>query len=283
MTDASLAAGRFVEGDFRVGHVLSRTWSVFSRNFLRFTIVTAVANLPNVLLQQTSSAANPVPNPGLAVLSFLLMIALYLLSQAILLYAAFQVMNGKPARLAESVRVGLRRFFPVLGLAITAIVLVVAYLVGAIAALAALGNSRLPPGLVVLAGFASLFPAVTLYLTWFVAAQACVVERLGPFRSLGRSRALTKGHRLKIFALTLLILLPTAVIGGLIVAASIALGTGAALGLSVGLASTLGRIISLAWNAIWIAFYSVLGVVTYHDLRVAKEGVGTEQIAAVFE
>jgi hypothetical protein len=31
------------------------------------------------------------------------------------------------------------------------------------------------------------------------------------------------------------------------------------------------------------AFYAVLIVVTYHDLRVAKEGIDTDQIAAVFE
>jgi hypothetical protein len=31
------------------------------------------------------------------------------------------------------------------------------------------------------------------------------------------------------------------------------------------------------------AFNAIVIVVTYHDLRVAKEGVDTEQIAAVFE
>jgi hypothetical protein len=37
------------------------------------------------------------------------------------------------------------------------------------------------------------------------------------------------------------------------------------------------------WNALWGAFYATFAVVTYHDLRVAKEGVDTAQIAAVFE
>ena len=39
----------------------------------------------------------------------------------------------------------------------------------------------------------------------------------------------------------------------------------------------------LTWNGIWGAFYAIFAVVTYHDLRVAKEGVDTAQIAAVFE
>jgi hypothetical protein len=37
------------------------------------------------------------------------------------------------------------------------------------------------------------------------------------------------------------------------------------------------------WNGFWGALYAIFAVVTYHDLRVAKEGVDTEQIAAVFE
>jgi hypothetical protein len=37
------------------------------------------------------------------------------------------------------------------------------------------------------------------------------------------------------------------------------------------------------WNGVWGAFYAICIVVAYHDLRVAKEGVDTAQIAAVFE
>jgi hypothetical protein len=39
----------------------------------------------------------------------------------------------------------------------------------------------------------------------------------------------------------------------------------------------------LVWNGIWGAFYAICVVVTYHDLRAAKEGVGIDQIAAVFD
>jgi hypothetical protein len=37
------------------------------------------------------------------------------------------------------------------------------------------------------------------------------------------------------------------------------------------------------WSGVWGAFYAICVVVAYHDLRVAKEGVDTAQIAAVFE
>jgi hypothetical protein len=36
-------------------------------------------------------------------------------------------------------------------------------------------------------------------------------------------------------------------------------------------------------NGVWGAFNAIAVVVTYHDLRVAKEGANIEQIAAVFD
>jgi hypothetical protein len=119
---------------------------------------------------------------------------------------------------------------------------------------------------------------------WFVATPVCVVEQLGPFRSMGRSRELTKGHRWKLFGLTLLIMIPALVVGAIIGAVVLAtFGGGGFLAMTTALGSTLGRVVNLIWSAVWTAFYAIVIVVTYHDLRVAKEGVDTEQIAAVFE
>ena len=44
-----------------------------------------------------------------------------------------------------------------------------------------------------------------------------------------------------------------------------------------------GLILELVWDALTGAFNAVMVVVTYHDLRVAKEGVDTDQIASVFD
>jgi Na+/proline symporter len=43
--------------------------------------------------------------------------------------------------------------------------------------------------------------------------------------------------------------------------------------------AALWPVIWLAWSALLGTFYAILVVVTYHDLRVAKEGVNTDQIA----
>ena len=54
-------------------------------------------------------------------------------------------------------------------------------------------------------------------------------------------------------------------------------------GLMVMTGVTIGLVANLLWSALIGAFSAILGVVTYHDLRVAKEGVDTDQIAAVFD
>ena len=46
---------------------------------------------------------------------------------------------------------------------------------------------------------------------------------------------------------------------------------------------TLALVGTLIWNGVWGAFYAIAVVVTYHDLRVAKEGINIEQIASVFD
>jgi hypothetical protein len=99
---------------------------------------------------------------------------------------------------------------------------------------------------------------------------------------MGRSRQLTKGHRWRIFGLLLLILIPALIVGA-IVGVLFALGASSLLTLNVALASSLGKLIGLVWKAAWGGFFAAVIAVTYHDLRVAKEGLTTEQIASVFE
>jgi hypothetical protein len=250
MTDTS---ARFAESQFHVGAVLNRTSSVLSRNFLIFFVVTIVAYLPLLLIPGAALEADPDPaaigvSLGLIVLGGFLTMVLGMLSQAVVLYGAFQDMRGRPVNLAESLKVGLRRFFPILGLAI----------------LMSIG---------MMLGFILLFiPGLILFAMWFVATPACVVEQLGPFRSMGRSSQLTKGHRWKVFGLFIVLLLISAVIGGGVNMLLRQMGS-----------PVLTAIGSLVWNGVWGALYSIAVVVTYHALRVAKEGVDIDHIASVFD
>jgi hypothetical protein len=246
VTDATLTAGRFAEGDFRAGHALGQAWSVLSRNFPTFFLLTAVAAMPEAATGTIGDPFQVLRLAGLKVegLGPLLGHVLSTLSEAVVLYGAFQAMRGKPVSLGESMRVGLRRFFPVVGVAISTTLL--GFL-----------------GLIVF-----VVPGLICFTMWFVATPACVVEGRGVFSSLGRSARLTQGHGWKIFALMLLLFFCNAIVDGQIDQA-----------LS-GVPAFAGHVI---WNGVWNAFYAILAVVTYHDLRVAKEGVDIEQIAAVFE
>jgi uncharacterized membrane protein len=156
-------------------------------------------------------------------------------------------MRGRPVRLAESLNVVLRRFLPLVGFGLVAIFLIW------------LGLTLL------------IIPGLILYTMWFVGLQACVVERLGPWTSLRRSRELTKGHRWKLFGLALLLIITS--LGSLLLEFELTVVAGPMVGL-------VGKLI---WKGIWVAFASVVVAVTYQDLRVIKEGIDIEQIAVVFD
>jgi MFS family permease len=241
------AAAPTAAGEFRVGQVFSRTSAVLSRNFLTFFVVTLVAGLPRLLWADETNVAT-AGSFGRLFGGLFLSLVLGTLAQAIVLYGAFQDMRGRPVNLGDCLRVGLNRFFAIIGLAICMSI-----------------------GLMV--GFLLLFvPGVILAVMWFVATPACVVERLGPLSSMGRSSELTKGHRWKIFGMILLVVIGGAIASGIILALLSAL--------QITVLAILGNLI---WNGVWGAFYAIFVVVTYHDLRVAKEGVDVHQIAAVFD
>ena len=235
-------------GEFRIGDVLSKSATLLSRHFLIFFVVAIVASLPRLLWVGVEEP-NPADFPwGRFLVGLLLFLVLNTLAQAVILYGAFQAMRGRPVNLSECLRVGLGRFFPIIGLVICA------YL-------------GIWIGLILL-----IVPGIILGIMWYVATPVCVVEQKGPLASLGRSSEITKGHRWKIFGMVLLLIIVAAIVGGIV---------GAVLGLTG--SPVLVALGTLAWNGAWGAFYAIFGVVTYHDLRVAKEGVDTHEIAAVFD
>jgi MFS family permease len=249
MANASISS-RFKENDFRVGGVINRTVSVYSRNFLIFFVIAAAASVPSALLIPAGdfTASTAAQSPILLVVGGVLALLLSTISQAIIVHAAFQTMRGRAANLGDSLKVGLGRFVPIILMAILL-------------------------GLLVGLGFILLVvPGVILFTMWYVAAPACVVERKGPWASMKRSAELTKGHRWKVFGL-LLLMMVIGIVGSSMVSLLSALIGG----------SILNFITTVLWGGFWGAAAAIAVVVAYHDLRVAKEGVDIEQISAVFD
>jgi hypothetical protein len=252
MTDTSVAAAHLATTDLRLGSIISRSGGILSRHFLTFFIVTLIAYAPTLLMGSTDAADPVAPSEALsqaiwAFLALILLMVLSTLAYAILLHATFQDMRHRPVRLIASLNVGLSRFFPLIG---------VAFLAGL---------------LIVLALILLIIPGLILYTMWFVAVPACVVERFGPWTSLRRSRELTKGYRWKLFALALLLLIVD------FSSYLVALGASVVAGPIVGIGS------QLIWTAISAAFSAIVITVAYYDLRVAKEGAAIDQITAVFD
>src|ERR1700680_1142091 len=98
MTDASVPAAGFAEGDFQVGRVFNRTFSMLSRNLLPFCLVTGVAALPNVLVEQNFRSIDSNTGAWIA-LTLIATPTLNALSQAVVLYGAFEDMLGRPVDL----------------------------------------------------------------------------------------------------------------------------------------------------------------------------------------
>ena len=244
MTEPSIAMAGAAPAEFRIGGIFGRSFTILSQDFVPFVLLTGLATSPTFLLAVGTQGK---AHPGWTIAAALLLFVLAKLSEAFILYGAFQQMLGRRFSTGESLAVALARFLPIIGLSICV-------------------------GIAVFFGLLLLIvPGIIWALMWSIGVPVCVVERLGPFQSMGRSAALTKGHRWKIFGIVLVLwLLNMIVQAGLTrILAAVAGALAASLVLWV-------------WSALYTAFYAIVIVTVYHDLRVAKEGVDTEQIAAVF-
>jgi hypothetical protein len=162
-------------------------------------------------------------------------------------YIVVMAMRGTPAPLAETIRQGLRRLVP------SSLTSLVGFSLGAVAS------------------FLLLVPGIIVFSMLNVAVPAVVVERIGVFAALGRSRQLTRGYRASIFGAFVLWVAAYMFVqwlSGIFVNSA---GGDAAVVLVWGLDVLFG-----AWAAVNAA-------VTYHDLRVGKEGVDTSELARVFD
>ena len=232
------------DADFRVGNVLARAWQILAPNFPLFFCVTFVVALPNLIFLLRDPRT---PNFAMLLLAMFLTIVVNAIGQAVILSAAFQYLRGRPVHIGEALQRALARFLPVVGVGL----------------LYGLGIA-----------FASLLlvvPGLFLMTMWSVAVPVCVVEGLGPVASLKRSTQLTKGYRWKVFGILILLTIVSIILNQLITHLAVPMG--------IGVTALLALITSAAWATYW---NSTL-IMMYHDLRVAKEGVDTREIASLFD
>jgi hypothetical protein len=243
-------------GAFRVGDVISRAWRLFTGNILFFVAVPFVSYvivfIATVVFTLTLAFVGWASNMTAVaivrfILGFLMFIGLYMIGEAVVLLGAFQRLRGQPLQVGEALNRAFAQFFPLIGLSI-------------------LWGLGIMIGMMLL-----IVPGFILLCMWAVVVPACIVEGLGVTASISRSSDLTRGYRWPILGLLLLLGIINW-IGSKVIQ------------LILGMASsTLASIASFIWLAGWTGYWNCVLIMTYHDLRVAKEGVDTEQIASIFD
>ena len=263
MTDAAVPVSRFTPDTFSASRVISKASAVFLQNLVPFLAIAAAVRLPPVLFQ-AFAAPRAASDPTVDFVALFLI----MLGQALIVPGTIAALRGRRVGLAAAWTIARSRLLPITGLAAILVAALCVMLGLAFVVASALIDHV--PTVGILVGLALAYvPGLMLFITCFVAVPVCVTERLGPFASIGRSRALTKGCRWRIFGLTLLVFIPAFLVSGLIIVAARLPVT--------------EHLLELAWSTIWSAFLACLVTSVHHDLRVAKEGVDTDSIPAVFD
>ena len=258
-------------GEFRISACFTKSPSAFFANFVSFNLLGLLIMVPGFLvitllfgavfasLMVIDHGANPeFLNFGAFHFaafggSWILLFSLQYLLTAVIVYGTLQYLQGRRPGFLPPLMQGLSRLLPIITVSIISSILIMI-------------------GLILL-----IVPGIIIAVMLCVAIPVVVVERPGILAALSRSRKLTKGFRWPLFGLLLVTFLFVMVVNFVV-----ALPFELLLPVD-GLFLTINTIIGVALQLFTTVFFAVVIGVAYHDLRVAKEGIGTEQIASVFD
>lgn len=257
-----------------VGSVLSRSFPIWGRNVVVFSLLNVVAYAPLLVYGIFAFPASERLEPGdsayFAAYSGILLLGACLVSYIAplaVIHGVLEQLRGGRATFLGCLRVYLTRLLPALGVGMTVGVLAFlftlagAFFVGFVAA------ALRAPALSLL----TLVPPTLIGCMYWVAVPVAAVERRGVIGSLQRSAELTRGSRSRIFLVVLLALVLQ--VSPFVVTRVAAPG---------GLGPVGGWAIVLLVIAFG-SFGSVAAGVAYHDLRTGRDGIGVEDLARVFQ
>jgi len=251
--------GAVPDPDFQlqVGSVIRRSVSAWLACFFPFFLMSLIFYSPMALYLAALVATDGEPSSFqlFKTIENLYSRLVNLALSGAVTYGVFQYLRGQPAATGAIVRAGLRHLAPVWGVSILS-------------------------GLAILLGLVCLIvPGVYFMCSYWVAVPVAVIEEPGASASLTRSSELTDGNRWRVLGV---LLINAALMFGLgVVMAVIIAVTGfeAHAGRASAYEEVGATLVSLPLSAL----YAVTAVVGYHDLRVGREGVDTEELVKVFE
>lgn len=244
--------------EFTVGSVLSRTMSTLFKKPVLFIGLTLMASVPATIiiallvalvLGSGNSASMMVGIIVVALLGFIINWIFTLVLQGAISYGVFRELRSENTGFGNALGRGFASIGTLLPLAVVA-------------------------GICIGVGYILFFiPGIIISCILAVVVPVCVVEKRGVFECMGRSAELTKGNRLKIFAVFFLVGVVVIIINKFIIPA-----------IAVAIPNSIViMIVTIVLLVIPQAFQGVMTAVIYFDLRAVKEGVSVDALAEVFE
>jgi hypothetical protein len=280
MTAVPAAAG------ISMGRVISRLFEVLGRNLLLFLLLSALlVGLPTGVFGYVQvSVMTPLLTPGtpagdpsalmanlfsplrigIGVAAWLASIIGNAVLQGAVIHATVSDLSGKRPAFGECLGTGFRFFLPLVAIGI---IFAICFVFGLLI---------------------FIVPGVLLALAWCVAAPVEVMERVGIFGAFARSAELTRNNRGAIFGLAIAFGIAQWIVQTLLsTVMSVGMGGYAA---AAGPSSSAFQKLFVVQMVISLVVATVFASVgqagiasVYSELRHAKEGVGVEQLAAVFD
>jgi hypothetical protein len=262
--------------------VIGRSLSIWRRDLVLLFVLVLVVNLPRILYAIYRMLGPPpeplsfdVEGPLFAQLAPLilrqhgvwLVRTLFVhVAQALVIFAVYQRLRGGAATFRQSCRGGLRRAWPVMRVALVLFALHVAIRILLVLASWFLAT-RVHLSFIHVFDIIPLVVLLTLSPFW-VAVPAAVIERSRSF--LKRSWILTRGHRLRVFLILLILYAVDWGIGRLFAV------------VRTDLPQPWCSAVWWAQDLLLVALAAVLAVVGYHALRLEKDGVDASEFVGVF-
>ena len=230
------------------GSILSRTFSLFVAGFLPFNTIAFLLHSPIIAFDLVLLLIEDGSYEWALIGTWGSGLLLTPIATAALVYGVFRSMRGQLVTTSECIRVGVSRWLPVVLLSLLmAIASFIGYLL-------------------------CVVPGVILACGLFVAVPALMVEELQPIDAMQRSWSLTEGYKLALF-------------GVVLVLGAIGLGVGMVqmFNLSWMGETVLAQLVQHLFAVPMTTLQAIAAGIAYYQIRLFREGLDEEELAAVFD
>lgn len=238
--------------------IIDLTFSIYSRHFLPFVLISAISQIPSVIALIVLPAPAP-PNPenpidnidALQIIALVISSVFNLIAGAAIIHGVCRHFLGRPILVSHSILYTLHRSLRLLA----AVVLVILGLVIPIALS------------IIIIGIPLL---VFLIIVWIFFSHAVVVEQRGPVDALRRSWAIVMGSWWRVFGVAAGIVLTS--IGALVIGVLV-------FNLGAEIAQPIGTFLSVSFSTLFSPLPIIALTVLYLDMRVRKDAYAHGDLA----